>query len=334
MRKKSLVDKFGRQINYLRIAVTDRCNFRCTYCMPEQGIDFLPRQELLSYEEMIHLVQILSRMGISKVRLTGGEPFIRKNFMYFLNELTNIEGIDQVNITTNGAISAKFIPELKQMGIGGINLSLDTIDKEKFFQITRRDELDKVIDCLDQLIEYDIPTKINCVVMENMNIDDIIPLVKLGENRPISIRFIEEMPFSGNGLKNHKITWDYQKIVQHIMEEYPSAKRLTDSKNTTSYNYQIPNFKGTFGVIPAFSRTICGACNRIRITPTGVIKTCLYDKGVFNIKDLARAGATDLQLETAIRDAVSHKYENGFIAEEEKLKIDGNDFESMAKIGG
>ena len=334
MRNNILIDKFGRQITYLRIAVTDRCNFRCTYCMPEQGIEFVEREELLSYEEILRLVNILSGMGIQKVRLTGGEPFVRRDFMYFLKELSAIEGIDQVNITTNGAISAKYIPDLKKMNIGGINLSLDTLDRDKFFKITRRDELTKVLRCLDQLIEYEIPTKINCVVMDDLNIDDIIPLVNLGRSKPISIRFIEEMPFSGNGLKTHTIKWDYQKIVQHILTEYPQAARLVDEKSTTSYNYQIPDFLGSFGVIPSFSRTICGACNRIRITPTGIIKTCLYDKGVFNIKQLAREGATDLQLENAVRDAVNHKYKDGFIAEQEKLKIDGNDFESMAKIGG
>lgn len=329
-----LRDKYGRQIDYLRLGVTDRCNFRCTYCMPTEKMKFLPRNELLSYEESLHLVKVFSELGVNKVRLTGGEPFVRKNFIYFLEKLSLIKGIDAINITTNGAVLKPFIPALKEMGINGINLSLDTLDQEKFFKVTRRDELGKVLDALDTLMEFNIPTKINCVLMGDENIEDIIPLVNLGKDKPVSIRFIEEMPFNGNGVIQHEIDWDYKKIVKHILSVYPNAVRLTDSKNTTSYNYRIPDFKGSFGVIPAFSRTICGACNRIRMTATGTIKTCLYDKGIFNIKDLLRAGATDDQIKSAIMDAVSHKHETGFEAEKEKFRQDGGDFESMSIIGG
>lgn len=330
---KQLYDNHGRPINYLRLAVTDRCNLRCFYCMPEEGIQYVARQELLSYEEMLRTVQLLCNMGIDKLRITGGEPFVRKDMLKFLYELSQIEALQKINITTNGTLTAPIIPELKAMGINSINLSLDTLDKDRFFQITRRDVFDQVMQTFEALLSHGMKTKINAVVMDGQNTEDIIPMVELARNNPVSVRFIEEMPFNGEGNHYPKLVWNHKKILEHIRDRFPDLKKLPDPPSSTSYNYQIPGFKGTFGIIAAYSRTFCGTCNRIRITPQGLLKTCLYDDGVFNIKNLIRAGATDEQLRTTFLDALGTRAKNGFEAEQNR-QFGFPASESMSTIGG
>ena len=176
-----LIDNWGRQVNYLRIAVTDRCNLRCFYCMPEEGINYLPKKELLTYEELLRVAKIVSELGVNKIRLTGGEPFIRRDFINFIDQLNQISGIDSIHITTNGVLTYKYLDDLKRVGIKSVNLSIDTLDRDKFNRITRRDELPNVLKTLDGLFERDILTKINMVVMAEHNIDDIIPMVELAQ---------------------------------------------------------------------------------------------------------------------------------------------------------
>lgn len=331
--KKPLYDNHGRPINYVRLAVTDRCNLRCFYCMPEEGIDYVPRQELLSYEEMERLIRLLVSMGIDKVRITGGEPFIRKDIMPFLRSISQLEGLKKINITTNGTTTRPHLEELYQLGIRTINLSLDTLDKERFFQITRRDVFDEVLLTLHTMMDMGFETKINTVVMDGKNTDDILPLVELAKEHKVSVRFIEEMPFNGEGQHQAVLQWNHKKILEHIKAEYPDVTKLPDPPNSTSYNYLIPGFKGSFGIIAAYSRTFCGTCNRIRITPQGMLKTCLYDDGVFNIKNLMREGATDPQLEATFLEALGNRAQNGFEAERNRnfgLPVS----ESMSTIGG
>ncbi len=328
-----LIDNHGRPINYLRLAVTDRCNLRCFYCMPQEGIQYLPKPHLLSYEEMIRLVSILAEMGISKVRITGGEPFLRRDIMPFLWKLSEIDGINKINITTNGVLTAPLVPELKKLGVSSVNLSLDSLDRQRFFEITRRDEFDKVWQTLETLLEHDIPVKINTVVMSGKNDEDILSMVELARDRNVSVRFIEEMPFNGAGLRPDQIQnfWSYGRIMDLIRSVYPEIYRLQDEPNSTSYNYQIPNFKGSIGVIAAFSRTFCGTCNRIRVTPTGVFKTCLYDDGVFNIRDMMRQKLSDEQIKLLISEAMQSRALDGFEAERNRKSLVS---ESMTTIGG
>lgn len=330
---KTLYDNHGRPINYVRLAVTDRCNLRCFYCMPEEGIDYVPRQELLSYEEMERLIRLLVSMGIDKVRITGGEPFIRKDIMPFLRSISQLEGLKKINITTNGTTTRPHLEELYRLGIRTINLSLDTLDKERFFQITRRDVFDEVLLTLHTMMDMGFETKINTVVMDGKNTDDILPLVELAKDHKVSVRFIEEMPFNGEGQHQEVLQWNHKKILDHIKAEHPDVTKIPDPPNSTSYNYQIPGFKGSFGIIAAYSRTFCGTCNRIRITPQGMLKTCLYDDGVFNIKNLMREGATDQQLEATFLEALGNRAKNGFEAERNRnfgLPVS----ESMSTIGG
>jgi len=301
--------------------------------MPEKGINYVKREQLLSYEEMTRLMYLLANMGIKKVRITGGEPFLRKDMMHFMETLSQMEGIEKINITTNGTLTAPLIPKLKEMGIGTINLSLDTLDKERFNKITRRDQFDQVMDTFDALLEHGIKTKINAVVMEGQNIEDIIPMVALTQKNDVSVRFIEEMPFNGEGSHYAELKWNHRKILDHIKEAFPKLEKLPDPPNATASHYQVPGYQGNIGIIAAYSRTFCGTCNRIRITPKGMLKTCLYDKGVFNIRDIMRAGATDEQLRDTFLSALGNRAKDGWEAEKRRgfnLPVS----ESMATIGG
>jgi len=322
-----LFDNHGRIINYLRLAVTDRCNLRCFYCMPEQGIDWLARKALMTYEEMISICTLLVHNGIEKIRITGGEPFVRKDIMALLTGLSLINGLKELTLTTNGVLTAPYVPELKKLGVSSVNLSMDTIDRNRFFAITRRDELPQVLDTMHQLLRYGIAVKLNAVVMEGKNTDDIIPLVDLTRDLPISVRFIEEMPFNGTGTA-HPNHWNHIKILDAIKQQYPAIAKLPDPPFSTSYNYSIPGHKGTIGIIAAYTRSFCGTCNRIRITPEGMLKTCLYDNGVLNIKDLMRSGYSDQQIAAAVNNVLGKRAKDGWEAEQNSVH------ESMAAIGG
>lgn len=326
-----LYDNHGRIINYIRLAVTDRCNLRCYYCMPEEGINYVARRELMTYEEMVRIVSAFAKQGITKVRITGGEPFLRKDIMQFLEAISQIPEIEKINITSNGTLLTDKIADLKRLGITSINLSLDSLNRERFYKITRRDDFPKVMDCLEALIDNDFEVKINMVVLAGQNLEDIIPMIELAKAKPISVRFIEEMPFNGTQGKGNVEFWSYHKILEKIRSVYPNITKVEDKPFSTSVNYRIDGFQGSFGLIPAFSRTFCGTCNRIRLTPQGLIKTCLYDNGVFNVRDLLRSGATDEQLVETLKTALSHRAKDGFEAEQHRFKVPS---ESMATIGG
>ena len=323
-----LLDNHGRLINYLRLAVTDRCNLRCFYCMPEEGIDWLSRKELMTYEEMLHICSMLVRSGIEKIRITGGEPFVRKDIMPFLSDLSKFDGLKQLTITTNGVLTAPHVAELKKLGIHSVNLSLDTLDRNRFFAITHRDELPAVINSMEELLNHKMDVKLNAVVMEGKNIEDIIPLVSLTKDLPVSVRFIEEMPFNGTGSHYPSLHWNYTRILEEIKRTFPTIQKIPDPAFSTSFNYYIPGFKGHIGIIAAYTRSFCGTCNRIRITPNGTLKTCLYDNGVLNIKDLVRAGMSDDDLRTILTKALNNRAKDGWEAEKNVVH------ESMASIGG
>ena len=329
-----LVDNHGRTINYLRLAVTDRCNLRCFYCMPEEGIEWLPRNEILTYEEILRLCSLLVKMGIEKIRITGGEPFVRRDLMKLLSSLSKLSGLNELTITTNGVLTAPLVPELKKIGIRSVNLSLDTLDRNRFFAITKRDELPRVLETLDALLEHDFDVKLNAVVMGEKNAQDILPLVELTKDLPVSVRFIEEMPFNGGDDIHHEsLLWNYRRIIDAVREKFPSIYKIQDGKYSTSYNYHIPGHRGNVGVIAAYSRTFCGTCNRLRITPQGILKTCLYDEGVLNVKELIRSEPGDEELCRALMDAINHRAKDGWEAEQlRKGKTPVH--ESMATIGG
>lgn len=301
--------------------------------MPEEGIDYVPKKELLQFEELGRLTKILTELGISKLRITGGEPFVRKDIMKFIESIHKLPHLKEIHITTNGTHTADIIPELKRLGIKSVNLSLDTLDATRFFEITRRDLFSTVFNTLESLIHHNIPTKINAVVMAGKNIDDLIPLCELTKNTPVSVRFIEEMPFNGTGSHYEHLQWNHHNILSYLKNEYPELRKEEDPLYTTSSNYKIPGYKGNIGIIAAYSRTFCGTCNRIRITATGILKTCLYDQGVFNLRDLMRNEATDEQIKSALIQSFSHRAKDGWEAEKNRAAFFPAS-ESMSTIGG
>lgn len=328
-----LIDNFGRRITYLRLSVTDRCNLRCVYCMPEQGVPFLSREQILSFEEMERILRLLAGMGVNKVRITGGEPFVRKGLMDFLRRVHAIEGVQAIHITTNGVLTAPHVPELKRLGVKSINLSIDTLDRERFFQMTRRDELERVLACFHTILAHDIPLKINMVLMEGQNAEDIIPMSRLSRDYPVEVRYIEEMPFNGADGGRRKLFWNHKRILETLRNEYPGLYPLESEANSTSMNFRVPGHKGDLGIIAGFSRTFCGSCNRIRVTARGTLQTCLYGEGVLDLKSLLRGGATDEEIKNMFRQCTGQRFKDGWEAEKQRSQpLDVS--QSMALIGG
>ena len=327
-----LTDNFGRQISYVRLAVTDRCNLRCQYCMPAHGIDIVPKQELLTFKEMYRLIRVLTELGVSKVRLTGGEPFVRKDFVGFLEMLSYNDLLDAINITTNGALIAKHIAAIEKLEkVKNINLSIDSLQAVKFNEITRRNSFDTVFKTMGLLEKSSLNLKLNVVVQSGINTDEINDFVRLTKDKNLTVRFIEEMPFNGKGQREMHENWTFNKILNEIENEF-KVTEVQSEKSSTSRNYTIENHRGTFGIIPAFTRTICNDCNRIRITSTGTFKNCLFDDGVFSLREFIRNGASNDDLKKLFLSLVKEKPANGFIAEANRTK--GDVSESMSTIGG
>lgn len=326
-----LTDNFGRKISYLRLAVTDRCNLRCQYCMPAHGIEIAARDVLLTYKEMYRITRVLSELGVNKVRLTGGEPFVRRDFMSFLKMMHHNDLLNEINLTTNGVLIANHIAELEQLKVKSINLSIDSLHREKFAQITRRDVFDQVNDTMHQLEESNLKLKLNVVVQSGINTDELVDFVALTKDKEIAVRFIEEMPFNGTGQKAMQENWNFDRILNQISTGFDTVEKLIDKQSSTSRNYQVPGYKGTFGIIPAFTRTICNDCNRIRVTATGMFKNCLFDDGVFNVRDFLRNGASNEDLKEVFLETIAKKPKDGFVAEAQRKSQVG---ESMSTIGG
>lgn len=322
-----LQDKFGRNIDYLRLSVTDRCNLRCTYCMPKEGLKFADKSHLLSYEEIDQLIDLLGDMGLQKVRITGGEPFVRSGIMDCLRSLAAKPFLNSIAITSNLTLIAPHIEELKSLGINKVNVSLDALSRDRFHEITLRDQYDVVMDNLLKMIALDFDVKVNCVVMKGKNEDQLLPLLELARTRKVSIRFLEEMPFNGSG-KAHE-TLNYHQIIDLISAHYELTKQI-DLPNSTSQNYTISGFQGSVGVIPSFSRTFCGTCNRLRVSATGDLRTCLYGRNQLNVKELLRSDMSHKDIQLAIQQAVWQKPIDGFAAADENNNL----YESMTKLGG
>jgi len=329
---RKLIDSFGRQIEYVRLAVTDRCNLRCQYCMPAHGIDIVPKQELLTFKEMYRLIRVLTELGVKKVRLTGGEPFVRKDFVGFLEMLSYNDLLDAINITTNGALISHHIDKIEQLKkVKNINLSIDSLNREKFAKITRRDVFPEVYKTFEILEKSSLNLKLNVVIQSGFNTDEITDFVRLTKDKNVAVRFIEEMPFNGKGQREMQENWTFRKILEEIKTEF-DVKEIQSEKSSTSRNYKVDNHLGTVGIIPAFTRTICNDCNRIRITSTGTFKNCLFDDGVFNLRDFIRNGASNDDLKALFLSLIKEKPENGFVAEANRKK--GGVSESMSTIGG
>lgn len=325
-----MVDNHGREINYLRFAVTDRCNLRCNYCMPAEGIDFAPRQDLLTIEESIRLCRTMIAMGIDKIRFTGGEPFVRKGIMELFRALAPNPGLKELSVTTNATLIGPHIEELKDLGVTQVNISLDAIDPDTFKKITRRNHYHTVMENLYRLIDEGFQVRINFVVLEGQNIQDILPMMELQRNYPVAVRFLEEMPFNGGSRPFDTISWNYKKILEYLAASFPEFSAIPGPATATAINYRIPGHLGNFGVIPSFSRTFCGSCNRLRITAIGDVITCLYGKPKTNVRELIRSHS-DIAFREEILKVLGQRAKTGFDAQKEHAGVFSK---AMTSIGG
>jgi len=300
--------------------------------MPECGIDYVQRLDLLSYEEMERLIAILGDLGVHKFRITGGEPLLRKGSLDFMQRVNEINGVRSLHLTTNATLTHKYLDEVLALNLKSINISLDTLNEARFLGITKRDGLDQVLASIDEFLKHDIQLKINMVVMAGINDMDILPMAALVENKNLELRFIEEMPFNGKS-HEHNLVWSHKRILDTLQYEYPDLEAEETLLGSTAQTYKSKNWKGNVGIIAAFSRTFCGTCNRLRITPpVGMLKTCLYDDGVLDLRELLRNDFSDVEIAERIREAVAKKPKNGFEAEAGRTESEAS--ESMATIGG
>jgi len=270
-----LKDSFGRVHDYLRISLTEKCNLRCTYCMPEQGVELTPKSKLMTAEEILEITKVFIGHGVRKVRLTGGEPLIRKDFKEIVLGLKNL-GLE-LAMTTNGVLLDRYLDVLKRVGLSSINISLDTLDPEKFLEITRKNDFNKVITNIKLLLKHNFHVKLNVVVKKGFNDDEITQFLQWTQTENIHIRFIEFMPFDGNNWAMDEVC-TYSEILKIIQKNH-SIKKLDDAPHATSKAYSVNGSKGTFAVISSVSEHFCGNCNRLRLTTDGKMKNCLFSKG-------------------------------------------------------
>ena len=298
-----LIDTFGRAHTYLRISLIERCNLRCTYCMPEEGVTLSPKSSLMTYEEIYEIAKTFVEKGVTKIRLTGGEPLIRKDIPIILEKLSSLPV--ELSITTNAVIVDKFIDTLKNNGVKNINVSLDSLDKEKFKQITRRNNFEKVYNNILLLVNQGFKVKLNAVLIKGFNDNEIIDFINFTKDLPISVRFIEFMPFDGNKWDMKKMV-SYKDLMRFVNASFSKnqIERLKDAPNDTSKNFKIKGYKGSFAVISSVTNPFCDSCNRLRLTANGQLKNCLFSSSESDLLTTLRDGNS---IEPVIEKAVKAK---------------------------
>ncbi|KAF9454172.1 molybdenum cofactor biosynthesis prote [Macrolepiota fuliginosa MF-IS2] len=308
------VDSFNRKHNYLRISLTERCNLRCFYCMPSEGVELSPEGKLLTNSEILRLASLFVKSGITKIRLTGGEPTVRKGIMELMGEFNQLKkhGLESLAMTTNGLALHRRLPAFVENGLTHLNLSLDTLDPFKFEIITRRRGHEAVLKALDAALNLPLESiKLNVVVIRGLNDSEVLDFVNLTQDKPISVRFIEFMPFTGNKWDKNKMV-PSSELLERIRARYPGVQRASDEVNDTARSWYIPGHRGSFGFISSMSDHFCGTCNRLRLTADGQIKAnlvCLFDPKEISLRDTLRAGASDQELLQIIHQAVLGKKE-------------------------
>ncbi|WP_189362682.1 GTP 3',8-cyclase MoaA [Algibacter mikhailovii] len=331
--KNILQDTHGRDHAYLRISLTERCNLRCTYCMPSDGVQLSPKSHLMTYEEIYEIAKTFVDHGVTKIRLTGGEPLVRKDIPVILEKLATLPV--ELSITSNAVIIDRFIDVLKANGVNKINVSLDSLDEGKFKHITRRHEFKKVHDNILLLVKAGFTVKVNAVLMKGFNDNEIIDFINFTKDLPVSVRFIEFMPFDGNKWDMSKMV-SYAEVMTYVNEAFPANKieRLQDAPNDTSKNYKIKGYKGSFAIISSVTNPFCDSCNRLRLTANGQLKNCLFSSGESDLLTTLRAGKS---IEPVIQKAVRAKFKvRGGMDTLKKLqepKLHNNN-RSMITIGG
>jgi cyclic pyranopterin phosphate synthase len=325
----SLVDGFGRVHRDLRISVTDRCNFRCTYCMPAEGLDWMAREDLLTYEELTQVARVcVERFGFDGIRLTGGEPTVRANLPVLIEQLSSL-GVD-LSLTTNGTTLNNLAPTLVSAGLERINISLDSLQRERFEQITRRDELDKVLEGIDAAVSAGLaPVKINCVVMRGVNDDEIVDFARFGRERGVTVRFIEFMPLDAQGEWTNEQVVTKAEIVAAIGDVFP-LEPVAERESDPAARWRYVDGGGEFGVIPSVTEAFCESCDRVRLTADGMLRHCLFATRELDLRTLLRNGASDDDLAAAITAEVGAKWAGHQINQVHFIRPS----RSMSQIGG
>ena len=328
MTAADLVDPFGRTVRDLRISVTDRCNFRCQYCMPAEGMQWLPREDILSFEEIERFAKVcIERFGFDGIRLTGGEPLVRAHLPKLVERLANL-GVD-VALTTNGATLKLHAKALADAGLKRINISLDSLRADRFLELTRRDELDRVLEGIDAAFDAGLtPVKINAVMMRGINDDEVVDFATFGRERGLSVRFIEFMPLDAEGRWSNDVVVPADEIVKAVAEVYPLEPIVRGAEPAERFRYL--DGKGDIGVIASVTKPFCGNCDRVRITAEGQFRTCLFAVEEFDMRKLLRGGASDDELANAIEAAVGTKWAGHAIGQVNFIRP----ARSMSQIGG
>src|SRR5680860_219709 len=333
-----LIDNFGRKISYLRVSITDRCNYRCIYCKPEEQFEFIPHEEILRYEEIVEIIEEAVNLGVTKVRITGGEPLVREGIVDFIRHLRKINKLENISLTTNGFFLPEYAEKLKDAGLNRVNISLDSLQEEKYTKITRGGSLEKTLKGIDSALKAGLlPIKINTVLIRGINDDEVEDFVRLTLERPLNIRFIEFMP-SGeeviNEFENKFIS--VQEIKEKLTKKYLLNPIKISTANGPAKYYQIKGSQGTIGFITALSQHFCKTCNRIRLTSEGKLRPCLFSNKEVDIKQSIRNAKTDDKI---IRSKIiRNNIEEAIIIKPEGHKLNNKfsnrDFFKMSKIGG
>jgi len=325
-----IIDSFNRVHNYLRISLTDNCNFRCFYCMPEEEYDFTPASRLMQAGEIEELAKIFVNLGVNKIRLTGGEPLVRKDAADIIMGLAKLPV--NLTITTNGTRLHEYADVLTESGVRSLNISLDTLQQEKFQLITRRDQFKTVFDNIQLLLSKNFHVKINVVVMKGLNDGEINDFIGWTKDTPVHVRFIEFMPFSGNRWTSNKV-FTLQQILGVIGTKY-KITRLQEEKHDTAKKYTVPGHAGTFAVISTMSANFCGDCNRMRLTADGKMKNCLFSKGETDLLTALRNGQPIVPLIYQSIRSKAKELGGQFTADFEHLHAEDIHNRSMITIGG
>jgi len=324
-------DSHSRQVNYLRVSITDRCNFRCVYCMPPHGKEWLSETEILSYEELLRLISVFSRWGINKVRLTGGEPLVRAGLTDFVAAITNLGSIDDISLTTNGSLLPSMAYDLKAAGLHRVNISLDTVNPANFLRITTCGRLEDTLKGVESAIEAGLsPVKINVVLTEELRESDLKFFIEQVYRHPISIRFIEYMPIGGNGVNKGPDILAVQKMLSIAGRGILGPAGNVRGNGPAKY-YTLPKAKGTFGFITPISEHFCGECNRLRLTADGKLRPCLLSNQEIDVREPLRNGASDAELGALFLKAIQEKPQGHSLCRASGYP----DFKrSMSQIGG
>ncbi|MCT4507624.1 MAG: GTP 3',8-cyclase MoaA [Tepidibacter sp.] len=323
-----MIDNWGRKIEYLRVSITDRCNLRCIYCMPKDGIELIKHDEILTFEELIRIIKSASELGISKIRITGGEPLARKGITQFIRKIKSIKGIEEVSITTNGILLEENIDDLIKAGLDRINVSIDSLNEDIYSKITRSKGLDKVLRGINVALDKGIKkVKINTVIAKEINYSEIMDFAELTEKMPVDVRFIELMPI-GEGKKYTQVSNDDIKKI--ILKKRKLIPFLNSKGSGPATYFRTLSSKGAIGFISPISHEFCNKCNRIRITPEGFLKLCLHWNDGVDLKKVLRSKASDEQLYKIIYNAIKQKpYKHEF-----KSQNKNSDSRNMSQIGG